>query len=58
MMMYPVMTTGLTYVYVGIYSYNGNFNVMISVDSSIEVDPGKLMKIYEGEMESMQYIKQ
>lgn len=48
--MYPVITTGLTYVYIGIYSYNGNFNVMISVDSALDLNPDSLMDIFDKEM--------
>lgn len=50
---YPLMTTGLTNAFFGIYSYCGTFNTMISLDQNLDIDSNKLMAIFDEEMQNL-----
>lgn len=51
---YPLISTGLTYAFIGIYSYNGYFSTTVCLDQALNMDPNKLVEIVEKELESIE----
>lgn len=48
---YPIMTPGMTYAFIGIYSYSGKFHVSICLDNVLEMNPNEFLELFNEQMD-------